>query len=193
PPDRRPDLQHRRLPERPVRRRQRPQRVAALQRCDRLRQSLTGGRDMAMFRASLPALAIAAVLGLGAGALAVVLAGGNARQCGSGDASALAARVAEVEAELELRPAASAPPPAVPAAEGAGRAPALPAGGGPQQARPLAVAPPADVDQQLKDLLTLAWNDRRGMREKLDDFIATHPGSEGVAVASKGVFELAGN
>ena len=147
---------------------------------------------MAMFRASLPALAITAVLGLGAGALAVVLAGGNARQCGSGDASALVARVAELEAELELRPAAS-PRTAVSAVDGAGRGAAHAAGGGPQQARPLAVAPPADVDQQLKDLLTLAWNDRRGMREKLDDFIAAHPGSEGVAVASKGVFELAGN
>src|SRR5690606_8508599 len=149
PPDRRPDLQPRRRPERPVRRRQRPQRVAALQRCDRLRQSLTGGRDMAMFRASLPALAITAVLGVGAGALAVVLAGGNARQCGSGDASALVARVAELEAELELRPAAS-PRTAVSAVDGAGRGAAHAASGGPQQARPLAVAPPADVDQQLK-------------------------------------------
>src|SRR5690606_40909283 len=123
PPDRRPDLQPRRRPERPVRRRQRPQRVAALQRCDRLRQSLTGGRDMAMFRASLPALAITAVLGLGAGALAVVLAGGNARQCGSGDASALAARVAELEAELARRPAGSGLQAAAPArGSGIGRA-----------------------------------------------------------------------
>ena len=145
---------------------------------------------MATFRASLPVLAITAALGLGAGALAVVLAGGNARQCGTGDESALAARIAELEAELELRPAASAPPAAV---DGAGRATARATAGRQQQARPLAVAPPADVDQQLKDLLTLAWNDRRGMREKLDDFIAAHPGSEGIAVASKGVFELAGN
>src|SRR5690606_9765042 len=104
----------------------------------------------------------------------------------------LAARIAELEAELELRPAASAPPATVSAVDGAGRG-AHAAGGRQQQARPLAIAPPADVDQQLKDLLTLAWNDRRGMREKLDDFIAAHPGSEGVAVASKGVYELAGN
>ena len=110
----------------------------------------------------------------------------------SADPEELEKKIAELEAELELRPAAS-PRTAVSAVDGAGRGAAHAAGGGPQQARPLAVAPPADVDQQLKDLLTLAWNDRRGMREKLDDFIATHPGSEGVAVASKGVFELAGN
>jgi len=148
---------------------------------------------MAMFRASLPALAIAAVLGLGAGALALVLAGGNARQCGAGDASALAARVAELEAELARRPAGSGLQAAAPARGSAGQGAARAAGGRQQQVGPLAVAPPPDVDQQLKDLLTLAWNDRRGMREKLDDFLARHPGSEGVAIASKGVFELADN
>ncbi|MGY1410971.1 MULTISPECIES: hypothetical protein [unclassified Luteimonas] len=147
---------------------------------------------MAMFRASLPALAITAALGLGTGALAVVLAGGNARQCGSGDDSALAARVAELEAELARRPTASTSAVAT-AGSRAGQGAIRAAGGRQQHAGPLAVASPPDVDQQLKDLLTLAWNDHRGMREKLDDFIAAHPGSEGIAIASKGVFELVDN
>lgn len=146
---------------------------------------------MAMFRASLPALAIAAALGLGAGALAVVLAGGSVRQCDPGDDSA--ARIAELEAELARRPAASTPPAVAATVGSAGQGVAGAAGGRQYQAGPPAVAPPPDVDQQLKDLLTLAWNDRRDMREKLDDFIAAHPGSEGIAIASKGVFELAGN
>lgn len=55
------------------------------------------------------------------------------------------------------------------------------------------VADRPDPDQQLKDLLTLAWSDRRSMREKLDDFLVEHPDGAGIAIASKGVFELAGN
>ncbi|MFD1069677.1 hypothetical protein ACFQ2D_07010 [Luteimonas composti] len=145
---------------------------------------------MAISRAHLPGLAIAATLGLAAGAMAVVLAGGNARQHGPGD-DALAARVAELEAELARRPAALQPPAQVrPAAATAVAA----SGSRPPPAAGRAPAPQrTDVDQQLKELLTLAWNDRRSMREKLEDFVAAHPGSEGIAVASKGVFDLADN
>jgi len=148
---------------------------------------------MAMSRASLPALAITAALGMGAGALAVVLAGGDARRCDAGDDNALVARIAELEAELSRRPAAFASPPVVLAAKRAGRGGVQAMGGQRQGAGLPGAAEPPDVDQQLKDLLTLAWNDRRSMREKLDDFLVRHPDSEGVAIASKGVFELVDN
>lgn len=148
---------------------------------------------MAPFRAPLPALALAAALGLGAGALAVVLAGGNARQCGSGDERALTSRIAELEAELAGRSATSASPARSAAAGSTGRDASRAPAGRRHEAAPLAVAAAPDVDQQLKDLLTLAWNDRRDMREKLVDFIAAHPDSAGIAIASKGVFDLAGN
>ena len=148
---------------------------------------------MAMSRASLPALAITAVLGLGAGALAVVLAGGNARRCDAGGDSALVARIAQLEAELARRPTALASPATSPVANRAGRGGAQATVGQRQGGGPLGVVEPADVDQQLKDLLTLAWNDRRNMREKLDDFLVQHPDSDGIAIASKGVFELVDN
>ena len=147
---------------------------------------------MAIPSAARPAVAIAAVLGLAAGALAVALAGPDARQCGTGSDDALLARIAELEAELARRPPPGRPAASAPSSRSAGRAaanalhPSLRAGTG--QSRDA-----IDVDQQLKDLLTLAWNDRRSMRAKLEDFLGAHPGSEGAAIASKGVFELVDN
>ncbi|MGJ4730002.1 hypothetical protein ACQYWP_12070 [Luteimonas sp. SDU101] len=146
---------------------------------------------MAALRASLPALAIAASMGLGAGALVMALAGGDARRCPHGD-PALAVRIAELEAELKRRPAAFASPAPVRSAVAGSPVAAHPRGGS-HSTPGLAIAAPADVDQQVKDLLTLAWNDRRSMREKLEEFLDRHPDDEGVAIASKGVFELAAN
>lgn len=50
-----------------------------------------------------------------------------------------------------------------------------------------------NVDQTIKDLLTLAYGDPRNFHEKVNDFLAENPGKEGVAIASKGVFDLADN
>lgn len=147
---------------------------------------------MGMIRASLPVLAMTAALGAGVGALAV-LAGGDARQCRQAD-RALEARIAELEAELARRPAAFASPalsvPAAASVDAFGRH----AGGQvPGNSASLPDAGRPDADQLLKDLLTLAWNDRRSFREKLDDFLAEHPDRDGIAIASKGVFDLGDN
>lgn len=149
---------------------------------------------MGMTRASLPVLAMTMVLGVGFGALGTMLAGGDARRCRQADRPALETRIAELEAELARRPAASASPvmsvPAMASRDGLGRyADAQGPGGLPN--RPDANRP--DADQMLKDLLTLAWNDRRSFREKLGDFIEEHPGRDGIAIASKGVFDLGDN
>ena len=149
---------------------------------------------MGMTRASLPALATTAALGVGLGILGTMLAGGDARRCRQADGPALEARIAELEAELARRPAASAPPAASVPASSSRRPPGRYADAqGPDGSpnRPDAGRP--DADLLLKDLLTLAWNDRRGFREKLDDFIAEHPGRDGIAIASKGVFDLGDN
>ncbi|TWT19074.1 hypothetical protein FQY83_11935 [Luteimonas marina] len=140
-------------------------------------------------RASLPALALTAALGVGFGVLGTRLADGDARQCPQADGPVLEARIGEREAERARRPAAFASPAvSVPAAaprDGLGR---YADAQGPYgfQNRP-------DADQLLKDLLTLAWNDRRSFAEKLDDFLAEHPGRDGIAIASKGVFDLGDN
>jgi hypothetical protein len=49
------------------------------------------------------------------------------------------------------------------------------------------------VDQAIKDLLTLAHGDPRNFHEKVNDFLAENPGRDGVAIASKGVFDLVDN
>lgn len=50
-----------------------------------------------------------------------------------------------------------------------------------------------DVGQMLRDLQTLAYGDRRSFAQKLDDLLAEHPGQDGIAVASKGLFDLVDN
>ena len=137
---------------------------------------------MGAFRDRLPGLLVAAVLGGAVGAGVVVLVGGDARS--------------------QWPDADPAPMPGT--ASGSGRVAAPgPATGlvavtGPRS-RPLRAPAPAaliggdaaaEADQQLKDLLTLAWNDRRDMRERIDAFLAGHPGSTGIAVASRGVYDL---
>ncbi len=141
---------------------------------------------MALTRASLPALAVAAALGAGAGALTMTLAGGDARQCLQGAAATTDA--ASAQARPEPAAVAFASPDATPA----GTRRAVPAGGR-EAGAAVATAAPPDVDRMLRDLLTLAWNDRRDMRAKLEDFLVEHPGPEGIAIASRGVFDLAGN
>jgi len=149
---------------------------------------------MGTTRASLPVLAMTMALGVGFGVLGTMLAGGDARQCRQADGPVLEARVEELEAELARRLAAFASPvvsvPAAAPRDGLGRyADARGPYGFPD--RPDANRP--DADQLLKDLLTLAWNDRRSFPEKLDDFLAEHPGRDGIAIASKGVFDLGDN
>jgi|GEM_PF-708974 len=149
---------------------------------------------MGTIRASLPVLALTAALGLGFGVLGTMLAGGDARQCPQAGGPALEARIAELEAELARRPAALASPAAsLSAAAPRGRFGRYADARGPDGLpnRPDADRP--DADQLLKDLLTLAWNDRRDFPEKLDDFLAEHPGRDGIAIASKGVFDLGDN
>ena len=138
---------------------------------------------MGPLRASLPALLVAALLGGVAGAAAVMLAC-DRRACA--DAGPLAS-VAAAGAAAGREPAMSASP-ALPAS-------GLRAGGDRLRARLQAQAPAnagdaADADQQLKELLSMAWNDRRDMRDRIDDFLAGHPGSGAVAVASRGVYDL---
>jgi hypothetical protein len=48
-------------------------------------------------------------------------------------------------------------------------------------------------DQVLKDLMTLFVGDQRSFPEKITDFLASNPSKENVAIASTGVFTLAGN
>lgn len=55
-----------------------------------------------------------------------------------------------------------------------------------------AEAAPAS-DQVMKDLMTLFVGDQRSFPEKINDFLASDPSKENVAIASTGVFTLAGN
>lgn len=55
------------------------------------------------------------------------------------------------------------------------------------------IAATSNVDQAIKDLLTLAYGDPRNFHEKVNDFLAENPGKGGVAIASKGVLDLADN
>lgn len=48
-------------------------------------------------------------------------------------------------------------------------------------------------EQVLKDLLTLAYGDPRSFVEKVQEFLAQNPGRENIAIASKGVYDLAEN
>lgn len=141
---------------------------------------------MGMHRASFPALAISAALGGLLGGGGVWLLQAEARQLAEAERAVLAARLAT---ERGAGAATFASPSSSARSRAALADAALRAGN--------AAAPPPgqalDADQALKDLLTLAWNDRRNMRQKLDDFLAGHPGQVGVAIASKGVFELGGN
>jgi len=158
--------------------------MAALQRRDRLREHLTGpGVAVAVSRASLPALAVAAALGAATAALVMTLARDGAAACPqSGVADA-----AQVHAAPAQGPAASSTAAAAPGVS-TGRGVARGAGRGPDAAG----VPEADNDQLLKDLLTPAGHHRDGMRGQLAGFLARHPGRDGLAVASRGVFELAG-
>lgn len=139
-----------------------------------------------MHRASFPALAISAVLGGLLGGGAVWLLQMEARQLAEAERAVLAARLATARGEGAATFASPAPSrrPRPAMADAALR---TGTGASPQAGQAL------DADQALKDLLTLAWNDRRNMREKLDDLLAEHPGQVGVAIASKGVFDLGGN
>ncbi|TYT26972.1 hypothetical protein FZO89_12270 [Luteimonas viscosa] len=141
-----------------------------------------------MNRANLPSIAIALAAGVGLGALVTALVGDDARQCRQAGGAASEARIARLEAELARRPAMSAPPAASGAAMTRGDGPGRP----PDVANRVDASRP-DVDRLLKDLLTLAWNDRRDFSEKLEDFLAEHPGSDGIAIASKGVSDLGDN
>ena len=140
---------------------------------------------MAFNRASLPALAMAAALGAGAGALTMALAGGDARQCREGAVATTGA------ASTQAAPRRVAAAFASPETTSAGARRPVPAGG--HRIDAADGPPPPDVDAMLRDLLTLAWNDHRDMRTKLEDFLVEHPGPEGIAIASRGVFDLAGN
>lgn len=138
---------------------------------------------MGAFRDRLPGLLVAAVLGGAVGAGVVVLVGGDARSLGRDAERALTRQAPADTGRAEVPgPAGSA------VAAGDRRRPARAAGAMPAPANPGDVA--AGADQQLKDLLTLAWNDRRDMRERIDAFLAGHPGSTGIAVASRGVYDL---
>lgn len=48
-------------------------------------------------------------------------------------------------------------------------------------------------DKVMKDLMTLFVGDQRSFPEKINDFLASDPSKENVAIASTGVFTLAGN
>lgn len=140
---------------------------------------------MGMHRVSL---LLMLALGIGIGAAGTHLADRDARGCST------VPEAGGATAQGGARPSTPhAQPPAafVPPAFSAGRAQA--GAGGPMAAPGIATEASPDTDQLLKDLLTLAWNDRRDMRAKLEDFLDEHPGRDGVAVASRGVFDLASN
>ncbi|MDH5835219.1 HEAT repeat domain-containing protein [Luteimonas kalidii] len=139
---------------------------------------------MGMHRASIPVLMLA--LGIGIGVAGTHLAGRDAAACGPVAATGPDGRSGTPPAAHAHRPAAFAPP-----AFSATR-PVAGAAGGTAGQNPTA-DPEPDTDQLLKDLLTLAWNDRRDMRDKLEDFLVEHPGRDGIAIASRGVFDLAAN
>lgn len=138
---------------------------------------------MTATRDSLPRTLLATALGIAIGVLATLALVDTGPADARADATVQEARVAPSDAGGVPRPVALAPP-----ASHRTAAPAAGAAGAVGRD-----APGLDVDQALKDLLTLAWNDRRNMREKLDDFLVEHPDRVGVAVASKGVFDLADN
>lgn len=141
---------------------------------------------MALSRTSLPALAVAAVLGAGAGALVTTWAGDDAGTCPQPVVSG--ATLAHPPRGPDASVPAASPAPGPLAGRGMGRGAAAGAGSPPDEG-----ARAADADQLLKDLLTPARNDRRGMRGQLADFLAAHPGRDGLAVASRGVFDMAAN
>lgn len=54
-------------------------------------------------------------------------------------------------------------------------------------------APDPHADQVLKDLMTLFVGDPRSFSEKINEFIASSPSKENIAIASKSIFNLADN
>ena len=140
---------------------------------------------MGMHRA-LPSLLMLA-LGIGIGVTATHLTGRDARGCEAARGAAASAGRNAAPPTPHVRPPAAFAPPAFSTSRPRTGA------GGPVAAAGIASDAVPDSDQLLKDLLTLAWNDRRDMRAKLEDFLVEHPGRDGIAIASRGVFDLAAN
>ncbi|WP_202843391.1 hypothetical protein [Luteimonas saliphila] len=136
----------------------------------------------------MPALAVTFAVGIGVGAVVTMLVGGDAHQCRQAGGPVSEARIAELEASPVQGPATFASSAASGTVTAAGEASGWPTG-----VANRAVASRPDTDRLLRDLLTLAWNDRRDFSEKLDDFLAEHPGRDGIAIASRGVFDLGEN
>lgn len=124
-------------------------------------------------------LAIAASLGMGVGYMIAVRANTDTaqqRQAGSrSSASATASPAAQTMSHVSPRTSRYA-------------------GTGPASCERRADWSSAnDMDRMLRDLQTLTYGDRRSFAQKLDDFLAEHPGQDGIAVASKGLFDLSDN
>ena len=124
-------------------------------------------------------LAIAAGLGMGVGYMIAVRATADAAQQG------------------QTGNTTSADTAASPASHALGHAPSRASAryaDGPASGERRASPPSTDdMDRMLRDLQTLAYGDRRSFAQKLDDLLAEHPGQDGIAVASKGLFDLADN
>ena len=131
-------------------------------------------------RASLLSVAVAAVAGMAAGYMLAVHAGADTQPQARSAASTHAHATGSFALQGNERALAQSP------ARPASANPSL----GDRRTSPLSAD---DVDRMLRDLQTLTYGDRRSFAEKLGDFLAEHPGRDGIAMASKGIADLADN